>query len=158
MALSRVRAIKVPPYSVHSEKVVLGSMIAEPKLIEPMNQIIGRGDVFFRVENGRIFDALIDVQIRHKPTTTDELMHALDAHEAIERLGGESLLRELARDASDPGAVDDQARVVAEKAQMRQLIEAISDSLHDAYYSGDDNTAVLERTKARLAELDQTTT
>ena len=158
MTLSRVRAIKVPPYSVHSEKVVLGSMIAEPRLIAPMNEIIERGDVFFRLENGRIFDALIEMQIMHKPATTDELMHALEAHQAMERLGGESLLRELAREASDPGAANDQARVVAQKAQMRQLIEVISDSLHDAYYSGNNYGAVLERTKSRLAELDQATT
>jgi len=153
VSLSRVRAIKVPPYSVHSEKVVLGSMIAEPKLIAPLKEVIERGETFFRIEHARIFDALIEVQSKQQPTTTDELMHALDAHEAMERLGGESLLRELARDASDPGAVDDQARVVAEKAKMRQLIEVISDSLNDAYYSGEDYTAVLERTRARLVEL-----
>ena len=129
-------------------------MIAEPKLIAPMTEVIERGEIFFRIEHARIFDALIEVHIKQQPTTTDELMHALDAHEVMERLGGESLLRELARDASDPGAVDDQARLVAEKAKMRQLIEAISDSLNDAYYSGEDYTAVLERTRARLAELD----
>ena len=158
VTLSRVRAIKVPPYSVHSEKVVLGSMIAQPKLIAPMNEVIQRGEIFFRIEHARIFDALIEVQMRHKPTTTDELIHALGEHKAMERLGGESLLRELARVASDPGAVNDQARVVAEKAQMRELIEVISDSLHDAYYSGNNYGAVLERTKARLEELDQATT
>ena len=157
MALSRAHAVKVPPYAVHSEKVVLGSMIAEPKLIAPMNEVIERGEIFFRTEHGRIFDALIEMQIRHKPATTDELMHALEAHKAMERLGGESLLRELARVASDPGSVDDQARVVAEKAQMRRLIDAISDSLHDAYYSDENCAAVLERTRERLAELDQTT-
>ncbi len=158
MALSRARAVKVPPYAVHSEKVVLGSMIAEPKLIAPMNEVIERGEIFFRTEHGRIFDALIEMQIKHKPTSTDELMHALEAHQAVERLGGESLLRELARENADPGAVNDQARVVAEKAQMRRFIEAISDSLHDAYYSDENCAAVLERTRGRLAELDQTTT
>ena len=66
-------------------------------------------------------------------------------------------MRELARVASDPGSVDDQARVVAEKAQMRRLIDAISDSLHDAYYSDENCAAVLERTRKRLAEVDQTT-
>ena len=157
MTLSRVRAIKVPPYSVHSEKVVLGSMIAEPKLIAPMSEVIERGEIFFRIENGRIFDALIEVQIKYNPTTTDELMHALDALKAIERLGGEPLLRELARDNADPGAIDEQARVVADKAQMRRLIEAVSDSLNDAYYTGDNYAAVLERSKERLAQLDQTT-
>ena len=157
MTLSRVRAVKVPPYAVHSEKVVLGSMIADPTLIAPINQIIGRGEVFFRVEHGRIFDALVEMQSRHKPATTEDLMHALEAHKAMERLGGESLLRELALKDADPGAVDDQARVVAEKAQMRLFIDAISDSLHDAYYTDDNCAAVLKRTKERLAKLDEST-
>ena len=157
MTVSRVRAIKVPPYSVHSEKVVLGSMIAEPALIAGIRGIIPSGESFFRPEHGRIFDAVMQMHRRHKPATTKNLLHALEAHGFVEKLGGESLLRELARDNADPAAASDQARIVANKAKMRRFIDAVSDSLHDAYYSHDDYEAVLERTRARLAELDQTT-
>ncbi len=154
MTVSRVRAIKVPPYSVHSEKVVLGSMIAEPALIASLRRIISGGESFFRPEHGRIFDAVIQMHQRHKPATTKDLLRALEAHGSVERLGGESLLRELARENADPAAAADQARIVANKEKMRRLIDAISDCLHDAYYSDDDYEAVLERTRCRLSELD----
>ena len=153
MTVSRVRAIKVPPYSVHSEKVVLGSMIAEPALIAGIRPIIPNGESFFRPEHGRIFDAVIQMHQRHKPATTKDLLHALQAHGFVEQLGGESLLRELARENADPTAAADQAQIVANKAKMRWFIDAISDSLHDAYYSHDDYEAVLERTQDRLRAL-----
>ena len=153
MTVSRVRAIKVPPYSVHSEKVVLGSMIAEPALIASICRIIPGGASFFRPEHGRIFDAVIQMHRRYKPATTKALLHALEAHGFLERLGGESLLRELARENADPAAAADQAQIVANKEKMRRLIDAISDSLHDAYYSDDNYDAVLERTQGRLRAL-----
>lgn len=154
MTVSRVRAIKVPPYSVHSEKVVLGSMIAEPALIANIRRIIPSGESFFRPEHGRIFDAVVQMHQRHNPSTTKDLLHALQAHGFVEQLGGESLLRELARENADLAAAADQAQVVADKAKMRWFIDAISDSLHDAYYSHDNYEAVLERTRCRLSELD----
>lgn len=153
MTVSRVRAIKVPPYSVHSEKVVLGSMIAEPALIASICRIIPGGETFFRPEHGRIFDAVIQMHQRHKPATTKVLLEALEAHGLAERLGGESLLHELGRENADPAAAADQAQIVANKAKMRRFIDAISDSLHDAYYSHDDYEAVLERTQSRLRAL-----
>lgn len=153
MTVSRVRAIKVPPYSVHSEKVVLGSMIAEPALIANIRGIIPSGESFFRPEHGRIFDAVVQMHQRHNPSTTKELLHALEAHGFVEQLGGESLLRELARENADPAAAADQAQIVANKAKMRWFIDAISDSLHDAYYSRDDYEAVLERAQSRLRAL-----
>ncbi len=153
MTVSRVRAIKVPPYSVHSEKVVLGSMIAQPALIGSICRIITGGESFFRPEHGRIFDAVIQMHRRHKPATTKELLHALEAHGFVERLGGESVLRELARENADPAAAADQAQIVANKAKMRRFIDAMSDSLHDAYYSHDNYEAVLERTQERLRAL-----
>ncbi len=153
MTVSRVRAIKVPPYSVHSEKVVLGSMIAEPALIAGIRGIIPSGESFFRPEHGRIFDAVIQMHRRYKPATTKDLLHALQAHGFVDQLGGESLLRELARENADPAAATDQAQIVANKAKMRRFIDAISDSLHDAYYSHDDYEAVLERTQGRLRAL-----
>ena len=154
MTVSRVRAIKAPPYSVHSEKVVIGSMLGEPALIVSLRRIIPSGESFFRPEHGRIFDAVIQMHRRHKPTTTEDLLHALQAHGFVEQLGGESLLRELARENADPAAASDQARIVADKAKMRRFIDAVSDSLHDAYYSHDDYEAVLERARCRLSELD----
>ncbi len=90
MTVSRVRAIKVPPYSVHSEKVVLGSMIAEPGLIASISRIIPSGESFFRPEHGRIFDAVMQMHQRHKPATTKELLYALEAHGSVEPLGCES--------------------------------------------------------------------
>ena len=153
MTVSRVRAIKVSPYSVHSEKVVVGSMIAEPALIASISRIIPSGESFFRPEHGRIFDAVIQMHQRHKPETTKALLHALQAHGFVEQLGGESLLRELARENADAAAATDQAQIVANKAKMRWFIDAISDSLHDAYYSHDNYEAVLERTQGRLRAL-----
>lgn len=152
--VSRAHARKVPAYSIYSEKVVLGSMLADPSLAKPVADILGNSEAFFRVENARIFDALIEISNRHSPATTEDLFHALQAHGKIEALGGEIALRDIIIDKPKLADVVEHASTILSKHKMRNLIDAMSDSLNDAYHSTDGYIAVIKRTQERLAKLE----
>lgn len=152
---SRAHARKVPAYSIHSEKVLLGSILADPSLAKPMASILGSSEVFFRLENARIFDAIIELCQRHSPTTTNDLFHALQAHGKIDALGGEITLRNLVIEKPNIKEAQEHANTILSKHNMRNLIDAMSDSLNDAYHSTDGYIAVIKRSQERLAKLEQ---
>lgn len=152
--VSRAHARKVPAYSIYSEKVLLGSMLADPALAKPVADILGNSEAFFRVENARIFDALIELCNRHSPSTTEDLFHALQAHGKVETLGGENALRDLVLDKPKLTDVLEHANTILSKHKMRNFIDAMSDSLNDAYHSTDGYIAVIKRTRERLAKLE----
>ncbi|MHC5022897.1 MAG: DnaB-like helicase N-terminal domain-containing protein [Planctomycetota bacterium] len=146
---------KIPPYSVHSEKVVLGSMLADPELIEQVRPILGAGDVFFRPENGRLYHAMLAVSSTSPRLTSETLIGQLADQRILNRDGDPEPLRAFAA-AAEPGPrALTHAKNVAEKARMRLLIDAVSDMLHDAYSSDDGFKAILHRARKKLTEVNR---
>lgn len=144
---------KVPPYSVHSEKVLLGSMLREPRIVKDVKKIISDGDGFFRPEHGRLYDAMIKASRKRRSLDTESLIAAAAASGTLDDAEAANQLRELVDVAEDPAKALEHAKVIAEKARMRRLIDAISDTLNDAYHSPDGFDAILGRAQKRLDEL-----
>ena len=145
---------KVPPYSVHSEKVLLGSMLREPRIVKDVKKIISDGDGFFRPEHGRLYDAMIKASRKRRSLDTESLIAAAAASGTLDNAGAAEQLRELVDVAEDPAKALEHAKIIAEKARMRRLIDAISDTLNDAYHSPDGFDAILSRAHQRLDTLD----
>lgn len=154
MASTLAATTKVPPYSVHSEKVLLGSMLREPRIVKDVKKIISDGDVFFRPEHGRLYDAMIKASRKRRSLDTESLIAAAAAPGTLDNTGAADQLRDLVDVAEDPSKALQHAKVIAEKARMRRLIDATSDILHDAYYSPDGFDAILSRAHQRLDKLD----
>ncbi len=153
MASILAATTKVPPYSVHSEKVLLGSMLREPGIVKDVRKIISDGDGFFRPEHGRLYDAMIKASRKRRSLDTESLIAAAAAPGALDNAGAADQLRELVDVAEDPTKALQHAKIIAEKARMRRLIDAISDTLNDAYHSPDGFDAILSRARKRLNEL-----
>ena len=145
MASTHTSVTKVPPYSVHSEKVLLASMLRHPGIVKDVKKIIASSDDFFRPENARLYEVIIQASRKRRSLSAEDLITAMAAQHVVSDPGEESRLRELADDAQDAPTAVEHAKVVAEKARMRQLIDAISDTLHDAYYNSDGYSAILGR-------------
>jgi replicative DNA helicase len=144
---------KIPPYSVHSEKVVVASLLAEPALIPLVSPILGTGDVFFRLEHGRVYDAMLAATRRSRKISSEKLIATLAEERILDRNGDPGPLNDLAAAGEPEPRAISHARIVAEKARMRLLVDAISDMFHDAYHNDDGFTVVLARARERLAEV-----
>ncbi len=153
MASTLAATTKVPPYSVHCEKVLLGSLLREPLIVKDVKKIISDGYGFFRPEHGRLYDAMIKASRKRRSLDTDKLIAAAAAPGTLDNTGAADQLRDLVDVAEDPSKALQHAKVVAEKARMRRLIDAISDTLNDAYHSPDGFDAILTRARKRLNEL-----
>lgn len=148
MSVARVSTVKTPPYSVGAEKLVLGSVLLEPKALKPIQKILADGRAFFRPEHARLYDSLIDVCARQPGVESEQLIDAVATVACTPEQ-----LRVLADSGIDPNRAIEQANVVAEKAKMRDFIDALSDILHDAYHSTDGFQAILDRARSRLDQV-----
>ncbi|MCI0365196.1 MAG: hypothetical protein L0Y44_13085 [Phycisphaerales bacterium] len=148
MSSARSSAVKSPPYSVASEKIVLGSVLTEPSVLREIKSILADGRVFFRPEHGRLYNLLIEVCQKQPPVDSEHIISAV-----VGKPFTEDQLHEIAASAVDSQHAVDQAQVVAEKFRMRALIDALSDILHDAYHSDDGFQAIVDRARNRLDQL-----
>ena len=150
---------KDAPHAIEAEKALLGSMILEPKVIPDIIGLVqGRQD-FYRDAHGHIFHALLDIYDKHDAGDLIQTTTLLRDRAVLDSVGGEGYLLELAN--SVPTAVNAPhfARLVAEKAKLRRLIDAAGEILYDAYHVGEAGTdaarEVIDRAESMIFEIAQ---
>jgi replicative DNA helicase len=118
----------------------------------------GRQD-FYREAHGHIFHALLDIYDKHDAGDLIQTTTLLRDRAVLDSVGGEGYLLELAN--SVPTAVNAPhfARLVAEKAKLRRLIDAAGEILYDAYHVGEAGTdaarEVIDRAESMIFEIAQ---
>ena len=145
--------LKQPPYSVHAEGVVLGTLLRHPELFEQLHAILGDGSVFFRGQYERFFKVMVTTHastegLDHVALMTEAARSGL--HEMSQRADLDALISV----ASHPDHAIELARMINDKALLRELIDLLSDILHDASRTADPFGVVLRRARGRLDEFD----
>lgn len=143
---------RVPPHSEEAEKSLLGSMLLDHRVIPDVLQFVGRADAFYREAHAAVFDAILKVYNERNSGDIVQILQILQDQETLDDVGGKGYLIELAE--SVPSAVNapHYAKIVRDKSQLRELIEAAGQILFDAYHSGD---AVGDQARQVLDEAEQ---
>src|SRR5215470_14523780 len=123
---------RLPPQSREAERSVLGSMLRDNGVIGDVLQII-RGDNFYLDAHQKIFQAITSLYDRGHPVDLVMLAETLKDQKHIEDVGGYPYLAELWDAAPTAANAEYYARIVRDKAIVRNLIHAGSEILRDAY-------------------------
>ncbi len=142
-----------PPYSIHSERVVVSALVADPKLIPDIVEIMPDASAFYGTTNERLYLAILQVHRATSPQDTDALILAMEELELLEPVGGSAALRAHAEESQGGDAARQHALNLVEKARMRLLIEALADLLNGAYRTTEGAEAMLQHARQRLDEL-----
>jgi replicative DNA helicase len=154
---------RLPPQSREAERCVLGSMLRDNAVIGDVVQIV-RAENFYTDAHQKIFQAIISLYDRGHPVDLVVLAELLKEQKHIEDVGGYSYLGELWDAAPTAANAEYYARIVRDKALVRNLIHAGTEILRDAYdqaMPADELLATAERKVLDIAELGitgQTTT
>ncbi|MBX3382857.1 MAG: replicative DNA helicase [Phycisphaeraceae bacterium] len=148
-----------PPQSVPAEKALLGSMILEPKIITDILGTINSKDDFYKEAHGEIYRALVEIYDRHDAGDLIQATTLLRDRGVLDSCGGEDYLVELANAVPTHTNAPHFARIVAEKAKLRRLIDACGAILYDAYHTGelgpDGAREVLDKAESAIFEIAQ---
>ena len=128
---------RLPPHSIEAEMSLLGSMLLDPQVIADVIGAVRKPEDFYTAAHGHIFRAVIDVYDAHHSGDLVQITELLRDRGVLEDVGGTDYLVKLAE--AVPAAVNapHYARIVAEKAKLRRLIDAAGAILYDAYHTGD---------------------
>ncbi|TVQ33778.1 MAG: replicative DNA helicase [Phycisphaeraceae bacterium] len=128
---------RLPPTAPEAEMSLLGSLILDPGVASEVIGIVHSGGDFHSEAHAAIYDTLVQTYDLHQSGDLVQLVDALKSRGVLEEVGGADYLIQLAE--AVPSAVNapHYARIVAEKAKLRRLIDAAGQILYDAYHSGD---------------------
>ncbi|MCA9291962.1 MAG: replicative DNA helicase [Phycisphaerales bacterium] len=146
---------RLPPHAVEAEMGLLGSMILEPAVVGDVLQIIRGRDDFYRPSNGVLYAAIVDLYNEHGSVDLVQLNQLLVDRDLLGEIGGQDYLVELAE--AVPSAVNapHYARLVREKAMLRELIAATGEILYTAYTEPGAARELLDEAERRIFQIAQ---
>ncbi len=124
---------RLPPHSLEAEMALLGSLILGPEMITDILGLVARREQFYSQAHGAIFESLIRTYDQHRSGDLVQLVESLRTGGVLEQVGGEDYLVQLADTVPSPANARHYARIVAEKAKLRKLIEVAGEIIYDAY-------------------------
>jgi replicative DNA helicase len=114
---------RTPPQDIAAEQCVLGGMLLSKDAIADVVEILRSAD-FYRPAHATLFDTVLDLYGRGEPADPITVAAALTDAGELARIGGGTYLHTLI--SSVPTAANSAyyARIVAERAVLRRLVEA----------------------------------
>ncbi len=125
------------PFSLDAEQSLLGSILIDPACMDDIAAIITADD-FYMPEHGEIYRAMQSMYMKNKNIDPVTLIEELVQSGTYDEAGGREYLKLVAN--AVPTAVNarDYANIIADKAVLRELIEA-GEKITEAAYAGDDS-------------------
>ena len=145
---------RLPPQSREAEMGVIGSVLRDNGALNDLLNII-RPENFYFDAHQKLFQAVIDIYNDGKPVDLTILFETLKQRKQVEDVGGAAYLAELWDAAPTAANAEYYARIVRDKAVVRNLIHANTELLRDAYdgvMSADELLGAAERKVLEIAE------
>ncbi len=155
MALPRDEVLqKLPPQNLEAERAVLGAILIEnasfPKALELL-----REKHFYREAHRRIFSAMTELFERNESIDLLTLAERLRKQSCLEEVGGEAYLAALVDAVPTAASVSSHARLVKEKALLRDLISAATEIISQGYEGADDIEEFIDQAEQVIFDISE---
>lgn len=122
----------VPPQDIEAEQAVLGAIFLDAEaLVEAMAQIEPQD--FYRRAHQIIFRSMIALNDRNENIDIITLKSQIESENTLEDVGGISYLTELSQVTPTASGVAHYAKIVKDKSTLRELIQAATKIVKEAY-------------------------
>src|SRR5690606_21636146 len=125
--------LRLPPHSVEAERSVLGGLMLDHRAWDQIADAVDAAD-FYRADHRLIFSAIQALIERDEPPDAVTVSEVLARQAELEAAGGLDYLAQLVEATPSAANIRAYARIVRERAMLRQLIEIggdIAASAHD---------------------------
>ncbi len=145
---------KVPPQNSQAEASLIGSLLLDKDAIIKVADTVNSDD-FYVEKNGLIYEAILTLYEKREPVDVVTLSERLEKQKVLDTIGGASYLTDLVNGVPSSAHVVQYAKIVAQKATLRRLIEASSQINALAYDEEEALDSVLDKAEQTLFDVSQ---
>ncbi|PIS29529.1 replicative DNA helicase [Candidatus Saganbacteria bacterium CG08_land_8_20_14_0_20_45_16] len=143
---------KIPPQDLVAEQSVLGSMLLDKNaIIRVVEQL--SPDSFYRDAHRFIFEAMLSLFDRGEPVDLVTITDILRKSGKLESVGGAIYITDLLNAVPTAANVDYYTKIVEEKATLRQLIEAGTSIVANAFAETDKVDQILDQAEKSVFDI-----
>ncbi|HFU6089975.1 replicative DNA helicase [Streptococcus pyogenes] len=132
MRLPEVAELRVQPQDLLAEQSVLGSIFISPDKLIAVREFISPDD-FYKYAHKIIFRAMITLSDRNDAIDATTIRTILDDQDDLQSIGGLSYIVELVNSVPTSANAEYYAKIVAEKAMLRDIIARLTETVNLAY-------------------------
>ncbi|MGN0693948.1 MAG: replicative DNA helicase [Lentihominibacter sp.] len=145
---------RVPPHSQDAEKAVLGAaLLSKDALYEVMETV--RAEDFYDDSHKEIFRAISDLGRRNEPVDALTVSEYLKKKNTLNMVGGRAYIGALSSETPTLANAAQYAKIVAEKASVRKMIEMADDVVAKGYEDSMDAGALLDYAESGIFAISQ---
>lgn len=134
---------------------LLGAMLWDHGVIPDVIGIVSSGTDFYRAAHRVLFDTMVELYDKNGSLDGEQLTQRLVDRDLLEEVGGIDYIVQLAESVPSATNAPYYARIVREKATLRELIEASGTTLHEAHTSTEEPQTILEEAEKRIFQIAQ---
>ncbi|NLF83299.1 MAG: replicative DNA helicase, partial [Candidatus Gastranaerophilales bacterium] len=132
---------KLPPQSIEAEQAVLGALLIDPNAIAKVVDII-KADNFYKQAHKLIYSTVLNLFNNNEPIDVVTVSENLKSIDKLEQAGSRAYINDLALSVITSANIEYYAKIVADKAIMRDLIKAGGEIATIAYEDSSPEKAV----------------
>ena len=137
------------PHNLEAERSILGAILIRNDAFNVAAELIDADD-FFRDAHRRVFDKMVDLNERGQAIDLVTLRDELSRSGDLDPVGGPAYISSLADGVPRSTNVEYYARIVKERATLRNLIAAANRIVAEAYAAREDASVVLDRAEQEI--------
>ena len=145
---------KVPPQNIEVEQSILSAILIENNTLPEVLEVVSEKD-FYRESHRKIFAAMVDLFERNEPADLITITNILKEQGRLESVGGASYLAELVDTVPMATNAAHYAKIVREKATLRQLIERAASITTRCFEDRGDVEEVLDFAERSIFEISE---
>ena len=145
---------RIPPHNQEAEKSVLGAaLLSKDALFEVMQHVKPKD--FYSSVHKEIFEVILELYRKNSPVDVLTVSEELKKRNSLEMAGGRAYIATLSMSVPTTANAAEYAKIVAEKATLRQLIEAASDIVEKGYQEKMDAEQLIDIAEQGIFEISQ---
>ena len=140
---------RVPPQNLDAERSVLGGILLESSAFDEVHELVKPTD-FYREAHRKVFEAMVALSTRSEPIDRVTVKDEIGRLGYFASIGGDDFLDMLDKVVPVSTNVACYARIVAEKALCRRVIEAAQNIARDGFESAGEAREFAESAEMRI--------
>lgn len=145
---------RIPPHSTEAERSVLGSALLSRDALMDVMETVRSGD-FYDSNHREIFEAMRELYRRSAPVDALTVSEELKKRNSLEMVGGRAYIASLSSGTPTTSNAAEYAKIVAEKAAIRRLIDTADDIVTRGYEGSMDAGQMLDYAESGIFEISQ---
>jgi replicative DNA helicase len=140
---------KIPPQNLDAEQSVLGAILIDSEAIQRVLEVV-MPDYFYKNAHQIIYQTMLDLITKAEPVDLVTLSEKLRINNDLERVGGMTYLTDLVDVVSTSANIEYYAKIVEEKAVLRNLITTGSNIVEQAFSESLEVTDILDQAEQQI--------